>query len=94
MFLKGVAVQYSPSLHMMALMELRGQGGPANLTIARDLLEKAVARGHVFSKRNLGLLLMTGQFGLYQVVRGAFLLLASIKDVIFSSRDPMGDRLR
>jgi uncharacterized protein len=95
MFSAGTEKVYPPSMHMLALMHLRGQGVPVDLTKARNLLEMAVAQGHVFSKRNLGLLLMKGRFGIRQFFRGILLLLASAKDVLITAaRDPLSDRLR
>jgi len=82
-------------MHMLALMHLRAKGMPADPTRARDLLEMAAAQGHVFSKRNLGLLLIKGPFGILQTFRGVLLLLVSVKDVlVIAPRDHLSDRLR
>jgi len=74
---------------------LRGEGVPTDTAKARDLLEGAVSQGHIFSKRNLGTLLMSGRFGGKHIVRGFFLFLGGLKDaVIVIPKDPSSDRLR
>jgi uncharacterized protein len=91
----GVSQNYPPSMHMLALMYLRGTGVVRDISKARDLLERAAALGHIFSKRNIGVLLMKGHFGLSQVPKGVLLLLSALKDaLIVVSTDPTSDRLR
>jgi uncharacterized protein len=91
----GAKENYAPSMNMLALMYLRGEGVPIDAAKARDLLEGAVAQGHVFSKRNLGKLLMSGRFGRKHMVRGFFLFVAALTDaLIVTPIDPHGDRLR
>jgi uncharacterized protein len=91
----GAKENYAPSMNILALMYLRGEGVPRDAAKARDLLEGAVAQGHVFSKRNLGKLLMSGRFGRKHMVRGFFLFVAALTDVlIVTPIDPHGVRLR
>jgi TPR repeat protein len=94
-FSLGAGKEYPPSMNMLAMMQIRGQGGPVDLNGARDLLEAAVARGHVFSKRNLGVLLMKGRFGMWQIIRGFVLFIGAIKDaLVLVPRDRSHERLR
>jgi TPR repeat protein len=94
-FLIGAERDFAPSMHMLAMLYVRGDGVPVDTAKARDLLERGVAQGHIFSKRNLGALLMRGRFGAWQIVRGMFLFLTGFSDaVIVIFRDPHSDRLR
>jgi len=94
-FSMGADQQFAPSLNMLATMDIRGLGGPKNLRDARDLLERAVLQGHIFAKRNLAYLLMRGTFGMWQRLRGPFLLLSAAIDIIVVvPRHPHSDRLR
>ena len=94
-FERGVLADYAPSMHMLALMHLRAQGAPANTVEAKRLLERASAAGHVFSKRNLGLLLLRRQFGLSQKIRGAFLLARGLVEAtVLMLTNRLSDRLR
>jgi TPR repeat protein len=91
----GAAREYPPSLNLLATMYARGQGVPVDVKRARELLEVAVARGHVFAKGNLGRLLMRGHFGIWQIPRGILLNLSAVKDVlILVPRDRKSERLR
>jgi TPR repeat protein len=91
----GVDRGYPPSMYLLATMYQRGQGVPVDVQRARDLLEAAVAHGHVFAKRNLGVLLIKGHFGIWQIPRGILLFLSGIKDVlVLVPREPKSERLR
>ena len=91
----GIARGYPPALYLSATMYADGQGVPVDVERARELLEVAVAHGHVFAKRNLGVLLIKGRFGLRQIPRGLLLWLSGIKDVlVLVPRDHKSERLR
>jgi TPR repeat protein len=94
-FLMGVEQNFAPSLNMLAIMYMNGWGGPKNLQGARDLLERAVVQRHIYAKRTLARLLMKGTFGIWQRLRGPFLLLSGVIDYFFIiERRPHSDRLR
>jgi TPR repeat protein len=91
----GASKKYLPSINMLGTMYRDGLGVDRDLKRARDCFERATAGGHVFSKRNLGVLLMRGKFGVFQAMRGLVLFIASIRDlVIVGSSDSFSDRLR
>jgi uncharacterized protein len=94
-FSMGVDQNFAPSLNMLAIMYIRGLGGPKNVQDARDLLERAVLLRHIYAKRTLAYLLMSGTFGVWQRLRGLFLLLSGTIDYFFIiERRPHSDRLR
>ena len=91
----GVDRGYPPSMYLLATMYEHGRGVPVDVRRARELLEVAVAHGHVFAKRSLGRLLIKGHFGIWQIPRGILLILSGIKDVlILAPRDRKSERLR
>jgi len=94
-FERGMSQNHAPSIHMLALMYLRGQGVSKDKRRARELLEKSASLGHVFSKRNLGVLLMSGDFGPTQRLRGVSLFLSALRDAaVVVPRDPTSNQLR
>jgi uncharacterized protein len=94
-FNEGATRNDAPSMHMLGLMYLEGNGVPVDINRARALFESAVERGNVFAKRNLGALLIGGRFGLTAIFRGAYLLASGFKDAIhLSFTDRFDDRLR
>jgi TPR repeat protein len=70
-FVQGTRLGFAPSQNMLALMDLRGFGGPKDLQSARDLLEKAVQQGHVYAKRTLAWLLIRGTYGFWGAISRA-----------------------
>ena len=94
-FESGSAKNYAPSMHMLARMYLLGTGVTRDISRAKDLLEQAVSLGHVFSKRNLGVLLLKGCFGPSKIPRGILLIASAIKEAVYLGlHDPTSDRLR
>jgi TPR repeat protein len=94
-FSRGAAKEYAPSMNLLAMMYANGLGVPVDVQRARELLEGAVAQGHVFAKRNLGCLLMKGHMGVWQIPRGFLLFLSAFMDVlILVPRDRKSERLR
>jgi TPR repeat protein len=93
-FLHGVELGYAPSQNMLAVMDIRGLGGPMDLESARDLLEKAVQQGHVYAKAHLAHLLIRGKGGLWGWFRASFLLFSGMIDLWKLDKHPDSDRLR
>jgi TPR repeat protein len=94
-FSGGAAKKYAPSMNLLAMIYVNGLGVPVDVQRARELLEGAVAQGHVFAKRNLGCLLMKGHMGVWQIPRGFLLFLSAFMDVlILVPRDRKSERLR
>jgi hypothetical protein len=60
-----------------------GEGAPQDISEYRRLLEMARSKRHIFAKRDLAGLLLTGRFGLAQALRGAMMLLSLWSDVAF-----------
>jgi len=81
-FRQGESKNHAPSIHMLGLMHLKGIGVEKNRDKARELFEKASSLGHVFAKRNLAILLMTGRYGASQFVRGLTLFVTGIKHLL------------
>ena len=62
--------------------------------LARDLLERAIAIGHIPSKYGLGILYMQCRYGLRYFPRGLLLYISGIFDAIWwTFRDPSSRRL-
>lgn len=95
-FVMGVSKQYAPAIYCLGQMYLDGTGVSKQPDKARALLEQATALGHVFAKRSLAKLLMSGQFGLFSILRGCSLFLGALKDgfVVGMKDDASSDRLR
>jgi TPR repeat protein len=94
-FRAAAAKDFSPSLGMLGLMYMNGDGVAKDVTKARTFLESAVGLGNVFAKRSLGTLLLRGEFGAIARLRGAWLFLMGFRDVLVVVwTDPSGGRLR
>jgi TPR repeat protein len=86
---------YMPSAHQLGRMLAGGIGVPKNVNAGREHLERASRGGYVFAKRDLALLLLSGQFGVLAALRGAWLFMVSMKDLIVEIfTDPTRERLR
>jgi TPR repeat protein len=94
-FMYGDSNDYAPATYCLAEMYIDGSGAKKQLEKARELLEKATSLGHVFAKRSLARLLMSGRFGFFNMFRGFFLLLGALKDgFVVGIKEPSSDRLR
>ncbi|MGQ0593582.1 MAG: tetratricopeptide repeat protein [Gammaproteobacteria bacterium] len=95
-FAAGVSMDYAPAIYCLGQMYVDGAGVSQQPDKARALLERATALGHVFAKRSLAKLLISGQFGFFNIFRGCFLLLGAVKDglVVGMTEDSSSDRLR
>jgi TPR repeat protein len=94
-FSAGAARNYSPSMRMLGIMYMEGNGVEKDVPRARALFESAAALGNVFAKRKLAVLLMHGDFGALATLKGGWLFVSALKDaVVVAWTDPSGDRLR
>ena len=95
-FAVGASMQYSPAIYCLAQMYVDGAGVSKQPDKARALLEQATVLGHVFAKRSLAKLLMSGEFGFFSIFRGCSLFLGALKDgfVVGMKEDASSDRLR
>ena len=80
-FSSGAEGNYPPATYRLAKMYQRGEGTAQDLAKARSLLENAKKRGHVFAKRDLAGLLLTGKFGCRSAIEGAFMLIGLWSDI-------------
>ena len=89
-------MQYAPAIYCLGQMYVDGTGVSKQPDKGRALLEQATALGHVFAKRGLAKLLMSGQFGFFNTFRGGCFFLGALKDgvVVGMNEDASSDRLR
>lgn len=80
-FSKGAEKGYAPAIYRLAKMYQHGDGTAKNVFEYKRLLEEAWSKGHVFAKRDLAGLLLTGRFGVFSAARGALLLLGLWSDI-------------
>jgi TPR repeat protein len=94
-FESGASAGYMPSNRQLGRLYSRGVGVARDLDKARDFFKIASASGYVFAKRDLAYLLMRGHFGFLQILRGAGLFVAAIKDLTVAMlTDPTREKLR
>ncbi len=94
-FAVGVSMQYTPAIYCFGRMYVEETGVGKQPDKARVLMEQATALGHLFAKRSLARLLMSGQFGLFNVLRGYSLFFGALKDfcVVVMKEGASSDRL-
>ena len=94
LFEAGSIRDYPPAMYMLGRMYWLGIGVKRDVHMARDFFERAASLGHVFSMRNLGVLLIKeGQGAL--IIRGSALFLKAIfVAVSLMIKDPYSDKLR
>jgi TPR repeat protein len=80
-FSRGAQKGYLPCMYRLAKMFQDGVGTRRDLHECRRLLEAAVSKGHIFSKRDLATLYVRGSFGLIPAMRGLFLFASLVIDV-------------
>ena len=86
---------YLPGIFRLGKLYLDGIGVSRRPAQARAYLEKATAGGHVVAKRILGGVLLHGEFGPFERLRGLLLILGALKDsVLVAATEPESDRLR
>jgi TPR repeat protein len=93
-FSAAVSKNSSPSMYILGRMYFRGEGVDRNISAARNLWENGVTLGHIPSRRHLADLLMTGQFGILQILRGVWLWISGVIQAFFIlMNDPGSERL-
>lgn len=94
-FISGLEVGYSPAIFCLGCMYLEGTGVIKQPEKARVLFEKASSLGHVFAKRFLAKMYLSGSYGGNAFIKGIFLLVSAMKDFLMIAKsDPDSDRLR
>lgn len=73
-FSAGAEKSYLPAMYRTAKMYQAGEGVPESLPDCIRLLEQAEAAGHVYSRRDLAGLMLSGKLGAASVARGAVML--------------------
>ncbi|NOU22598.1 MAG: sel1 repeat family protein [Methyloglobulus sp.] len=91
----GALKDYSPAMYCLGCMYLEGTGCEENQDEALKLFKKASMQGHVFAKRSLAGMYLSGKYGLANIVNGLFLFFSALKNsFIIQMKDPDSDLLR
>jgi len=81
-FSRGAANGYAPSIYRLGMMYKDGKGTSVDLNESRRLLESAVAKGHLFAKRDLGTLYISGKMGIQAIPKGFLMIVSLFFDMI------------
>ncbi len=73
---------YAPSIYRVAKMYREGLGTQIDIEKCRALLIEAASKRHVFAKRNLMGLYLTGAFGCRSFLRGILMIPSLLGDII------------
>jgi hypothetical protein len=76
------AIGYVPGLDKLGSMYLNGEGVEADRDKAKELWERAAAKGHIWAKRHLAGLFLSGAYGVTEMPRGLRLLLSAIVETL------------
>jgi TPR repeat protein len=89
-----VGANYPPALHQLGRMYFYGDGVDRDLTIAGDLLERATVEGNLAAKLQFAHLLKSGARGVFGMIRGVFLQMVGMFQVmaIYRRDGPQSDR--
>jgi TPR repeat protein len=91
----GTSMNYSPAIYCLGCLFLEGKGCEKNPNEALNLFSKASHMGHVFAKRSLAGMYLTGQYGIANFFRGIGMFFFALKDLLaIRSKDPESDLLR
>lgn len=91
----GVSKDDAPSMFWLANLYLSESRYSRNADEARNLLEKANALGQLRAKHHLAVILMKERHNIFSIVRGMFLYLQTIFQVLrVAYRNPTSNRLR
>ena len=94
-FVSGMKINYSPAIFCLGCMYLEGTGVIKQPDQARILFEKASGLGHVFAKRFLAKMYLSGRYGIFFFLKGVLLLVGAMKDfLVIAKSDPDSDLLR
>jgi hypothetical protein len=72
----------SGSLHIVGHMYQHGKGVDRDLETAKRYFELGAAKGHVYAKRDLSRFLMSGRYGIPNIIRGLLLWLSCVTDIV------------
>jgi TPR repeat protein len=93
-FQEGVSQDYSPVMHRLAKLYLKSTD-PHRQKMAIPVLERGTKLGHVFAKRTLAGLMITGRMGLENIPRGFRLLTESVVEAFRLGRsEPFNERIQ
>lgn len=82
MFAAGVELNDPPALYNLGRIYWRGLGIKAKPSEARVLFERASELGHLLARRNLAVLLMSGRFGVFNFIKGLYMMPKVIHGVL------------
>lgn len=93
---RAISKNYTPAMYQLAMIYLRGAlGVETNKSKARELLEVASSLGHVHARRELGLALALGRYGILNIARGVLTWLTVLPAATaLVAKDPRSDNLR
>ena len=77
-FERGSELGYLPSTYCLAMNIREGKGRPIDMNRVLQLLTTASTMGHVFARRSLATLYLSGRFGLAKYLFGMWLFASSI----------------
>ena len=91
----GASAEYSPAIYCLGCMYHEGTGVAKDVDKAYFLFIKGASLGHVFAKRSLASMYISGKYGAAKFFSGLLLLLSAFKNgVMLSITDPNNDSLR
>jgi TPR repeat protein len=81
-FSRGAAKNYVPAAYRLAMMYWKGLGTRKDINECRNLLNIAASKGHLFAKRALALLYISGSLGVLKIHYGAWMLTSLAFDLV------------
>ena len=81
-FSRGAAKNYVPAVYRLAMMYKDGLGTTKDINECRNLLNIAVSKGHLFAKRDLAGLYISGSLGVLQIPYGVWMLISLLIDMV------------
>ena len=92
-FTEGAALGHPACQYHLALLWQQGRGGPPDIRRALHLFEQASAQGHLLAAANQARQLISGRFGIRQILRGIRLLARTLVEGLpLAWKDPDSDR--
>lgn len=92
---KAAAAGYLPAMYAAGRILVDGDGVPVDVVAGKQLLEQAMAGGHVFAMRKLAGLMLAGKLGAQLVPKGLLMLfIAILRGMLLAMRDVRDDRLK
>lgn len=94
-YFKSAEKHYSPALFRLGWIFDVGRGVKRDKEKALNYYRRAANLGHVFSQKQLAILMIKGQLGFIARIHGLFLLLKSIvQGLLVAASDPHSEKLR